>query len=307
MTSKVNAGDVAVAVVAAAVVGVSFGLGVGFAARARPSSGRLSTARCRGSTSSITRSSTSKGCTRAARSVVVFGLLALPAAGSAQTAITLPAYRASDGGVLFDSPIRVAWDSLVPVDLQAPALDADSARRRRLFAQRGMFGTEVTFPVPLPAEVQARRYYLMDSTGVSEVRPTGLRGTVRLIWARAGPRIDARRTFGQVHASAPVPGSQGFVLVTTQPVTLEVDSSSYTSDALLAPRGEAYPHQGTMFWRIARQYVVRQTAPTRQQWTWVHWMSDTANVEGGCSHRFALFHWDPAPVMVASLSAGCDV
>ena len=244
---------------------------------------------------------------RPIRSAVILGLLALPAAGSAQTALTLPAYRAPDNGVLFDSPIPITWDSLVPADLRQPALDADSARRRQLFAQQGMFGTEVTFPVPLPPALQARRYYLMDSTGVSEVRPSGLMGTVRLIWARAGPRIVARRTFGQVHASVPVSGSQGFVLVTTQPLTLEVDSSSYTSDALLAPRGEAYPHQGTTFWSIAAQYAVRQTAPTRRQWAWVQWMPDTANVEGGCSHRFALFHWDPEPVMVASLSAGCDV
>jgi len=247
-------------------------------------------------------------CMRPIRSVLVVGLLALPAAGSAQTAVTMTAYRSPGGGVLFSPPTPIAWDSLVPADLRPPALEADSVRRRRLFAQRGPNGsTEVTFLVPLPAELQARHYYLMDSTDVYETRPTGLRGVLRIDWRRSAAQIVARRTYGYVHATARVPGSQGFVLVTAQPATLEVDSSHYSSDALLAPRGGTYPYQGTPFWRIAGQYLVRQTAPSAQQWAWIHWAPDSANVEGGCTSRFALFKWDPDPVLVGSLADGCDV
>jgi hypothetical protein len=239
---------------------------------------------------------------------LILGLLALPISRSGDPPVTLPAFPAPDGGVLFEPPIPLPWDSLVPGPLRQPALEADSARRLDLFAQRDDFGaTEVSFPLPLPAQLADRRYYLIDSTGAYETRPTGLRGTVRIEWRGAGAAVQAVRAFGQLHAAARFPGSQGFILVTNEPVTLQTGASHLSSDALLAPSGGTYPHQGTPFWRVLRQQLVRQTAPAPHQWVWVQWVADTAMVEAGCTQRFALFDLNPAPLLVASLDNGCDV
>lgn len=241
-------------------------------------------------------------------SVLVVGLLAWPTSGSSQATMTVPAYAAPDGGVVFDSPIPISWDSLAPMDLRLDALEADSIRVHQLFIDQNMWGhTEVVFTAPLAAELGTWRYYLLASTGVYEVRPTGLQGTTRISWRQDGTRIENVRHFGSLHAPVPSPGSQGFVLITPHPVTLQVDSSNYSPDDLMSPDSAAYAHQGTSFWSIERQYTIRQTAPSAQRWTWVRWMPDTELVEVGCTERYALFSWDPDPVLVASLNAGCDV
>jgi hypothetical protein len=241
-------------------------------------------------------------------SALILGVLSLPITRPGDPPTIFPASSAPGGGVLFDSPMPVPWDSLVPASLRQPALEADSSRRLALFAQHDEFGgTEVTFPLPLPALLAGRRYYLIDSTGAYETRPTDLQGTVRIRWVGAGATVESVGAFGKVHAAARFPGSQGFVVVTGEPMRLQTEPSHFSSDALLAPGGGTYPHRGTSFWQVLQQQLVRETAPTPHQWVWVQWAPDSAMLEAGCSERFALFDLTPAPVLAASLDDGCDV
>lgn len=241
--------------------------------------------------------------------VVALGLLALRASAPSPSPVIVSAYLGAKGGVVFDSPITLSWDSLVPAELRRAALDADLARRQRLFDQREeMYGmTEVTFPHPLPSALRGRSYYLLDSTGVYETRPTGLLGTVRINWNDSTARIRDVQVYGSIEAPARAGGEGGFVLITESPVTLRVEPSQLTADALLAPRGGTYTGRGMPFREIVRQYVVRQTAPSPDRWVWVQWRPDSAMVEIGCTLRFALFHWQAEPEQVASTDYGCDV
>jgi hypothetical protein len=223
--------------------------------------------------------------------------------------VVLSAYVTQDALVSFDSPRELPWDSMVPQALRQAALDADPERRRRLFDQRDDYGssTEVPFPLPLPPSLQDHHYYLLDSTGVYEVRPTHLLGTARIRWADSTPRISAIQAFGTLQAPSRPAGHGGFILVTERPVTLHTERSQLTADALLAPHGGTYPGQGTAFRQIVHQYLVRQTAPSPHRWVWVQWQPDTAMFEIGCTFRFALFDWQTEPTPTATTDDGCDV
>jgi hypothetical protein len=219
--------------------------------------------------------------------------------------VIVSAYRSPDR-ILFESPISLNWDSLLPGNLRQPALAADSERRRYLFQQRSDFGTtEVAFILPLPTQLSQRSYSLLDSLGVSEIHPTDLRGTARIQWGDSA-EVKGVQAFGQLQA-APTIGNGGFVLSSEFPVTLVVEASTLSADQLLAPEGGNYNHKGTRFWHIMREYRIRQTAPTADSWIWVQWQADTGMAEAGCTLRFSLFHLGPVPVQVASTDTGCDV
>jgi hypothetical protein len=232
-------------------------------------------------------------------------LLAAPI--PAQSPVIVSAYRRADG-IEFATPREVAWDSLLPADLRPAALAADHSRRERLFRQRGKEFpfTEATFTLPVPPDLARRRYYLLDSTGIIEIRPAGMQGTARIYWTDAG-EVRELTAFGQLVAPAPPTGNGGFVLSTAEPVTLVLEPSRLSADDLLAPRGESYPHRGTPFREIVRQYRVRQTSPTPAGWIWVQWLPDTAMVEIGCGFRFSLFELKPEPSTAASTDYACDV
>lgn len=105
--------------------------------------------------------------------------------------IIVSALLTSDG-ILFASPIVLPWDSLLPSSLRPAALAADPGRRRHLFNKRSDFGsTEVPFSLPLPADLRRRTYYLLDSAGTRELRPTGLLGTARITWAGDRDSVEA--------------------------------------------------------------------------------------------------------------------
>ena len=232
-------------------------------------------------------------------------LLSLGAGLFDPTPVIVSAYRAPDR-ILFDSPLPINWDSLLPANLRPSALAADSARRRYLFQQRSDFGsTEVAFILPLPAQLGRRSYYLLDSLGASAIRPTDLHGTARIQWGDSAQVLGVQ-ALGQLQAT-PTIGNGGFVLSSGAPVTLVVESSRLSADQLLAPKGNQYPHRGTPFWQIVRQYRIRETAPSANSWIWVQWQADKAMIEAGCSLRFSLFHAGDEPVEVASTDTGCDV
>jgi hypothetical protein len=210
------------------------------------------------------------------------------------------------GDLLFDSPIELNWDSLLPPSLQPRALAEDRARRRLLFEKRSDFGfTEVPFPVALPSVLLNRFYYLLDSAGIREIRPTGLKGTVRIEWAGDSATVGPMRVYGSVRARVVSDG--GFVLSTEQRTTLKLEPSAFSADMLLAPDGGDYFGKGTPFRQITHQFEARETAPEPNRWIWVRWLSDTALVEAGCTYRFSLFHLTPKPALVASNDYGCDV
>lgn len=211
-----------------------------------------------------------------------------------------------NGGLLFNAPVEPNWDSLLPPALRPAGLAGDRARRQQLFEKRSEGGfTEVPYPANLPSVLQRRFYYLFDSAGIREIRPTALQGTARIRWTGDGAVVGEVKTFGGMRAQ--VSSNGGFVLSTDGRTTLKLEPSTRSADTLLAPRGGEYPQKGTPFWQIVRQYQVTQTGPTTDSWVWVQWRGDTAMVEAGCTYRFSLFHLMPEPVMVSSTDYGCDV
>jgi hypothetical protein len=240
-------------------------------------------------------------------SSVSAGLLLLWAPRQAAPPTIVSAYVIGQD-LLFDSPVKLDWDSLVPANLRADALRADSGRRQRLFGERSDFGsTEVPFPVPFAPALKRRSYYYLDSAGIHPIRPSGFRAVARIIWTGEGDQIRAVQGYGQLRA-APRPGSSGgFVLIARHRLTLIIGPSRLSADSLLAPGGGTYEGRGTPFRQILRQYQIRQTAPSRDRWVWVQWLADTAMVEAGCTYRFSLFHLGPAPIQVSSTDTGCDV
>jgi hypothetical protein len=164
----------------------------------------------------------------------------------------------------------------------------------------------VAFDLPLPYDLERRAYHLLDSTGVSEVHPSALRGMARIYWSDSA-QVRTVEAYGQLPAPAPPGSNGGFILGTGGPVTLLVEPSQLSADGLLAPHGGTYHHQGTPFWEIIRQYRVRQSAPASDSWVWVQRRADTALVEAGCTLRFSLFHLEPDPVRLATTDTGCDV
>ena len=237
--------------------------------------------------------------------LVLAGLLLAGSSRPGSPPVIVSAY--ADGeNLLFDAPIEVNWDSLLPPALQPAALAADRARRQQLFEKRSDFGlTEVPFPVALPSVLHRRFYYLLDSAGIRQIRPSGLQGTARIHWSGDSAEVGETRTFGSLRARV---GSRGgFVLSTEQPATLKLEPSARSADMLLAPEGGEYQGKGTPFREIIRQYQVTLTRPTADRWIWVQWLADTAVVEAGCSYRFSFFHLTREPALVASTDSGCDV
>jgi len=216
----------------------------------------------------------------------------------------------ADGQSLrFDSPVELPWASWLPANLQADALSADTQRREELFAQRSDFGsTEVAFSHAVTPELKQRFYYLLDPTGIREIRPTGLSGTARIEWLDNSSTVSEVRAFGQVIGSLGGEGLGGFVLVSESRLKLIMTPSHLTADALLAPQGGDYVGRGTAFREIIGQYQVRVAgSPQSEGWIWVQWRPDEEQVEAGCQRRFSLFRLTPGPGEVATTSDGCDV
>ena len=236
-------------------------------------------------------------------------LLALLTPGVAAQAPTVrSAYLLEDSLVAFDPPTELPWDSLLPPGLRPAALEIDSAGLRRLYGRRDDFGnTELTFPLPVPPSLAQLHYYLLDSTGVHEVHPGGLRGTVRIEWAPKRPTIARVGTFGVLTAEAPAGSHGGFLLVAPTALDLRVAPSHWSADTLLAPHGGTYPGQHTPFRQIVREYQIQTTAPGLARLVWVQWAPDTAMFEAGCSLRYALFRWEADPEVLGTTDDGCDV
>jgi hypothetical protein len=211
-------------------------------------------------------------------------------------------------GLMFDSPVPLPWDALVPASLRQDALATAADRRRQLYARRDDYGnTEVPFPLPLSADLRRRAYYFLNRTGVQDIHPRSLLGTVRIAWADDRDIIQRVEAFGEVQAPVGAATGGGFVLIAISPLRLTTEPSHLTADALLGPHGEPYKGRDTPFRQIVRQYQVRQTAPSPDRWVFVQWRPDTAMVETGCTVRLSLFHLGPEPALVATLDTGCDV
>ncbi len=216
----------------------------------------------------------------------------------------------TDGHSLrFDSPIDLPWASWLPADLQEASLAAHTSRREELFAQRSDFGsTEVPFSHAVTPDLERKFYYLLDPTGLREIRPTGLAGTARVQWLNNSSTVRDVEAFGQVVGSAGGAGPGGFVLVSDSKMKLVMTTSHFTADALLAPNGGTYLGRGTAFREIIGQYHVREAGTAESEgWIWVQWRADDELVEAGCQRRFSLFRLGPEPVEVGTTSDGCDV
>ena len=216
----------------------------------------------------------------------------------------------TDGRALrFDSPMELPWANWLPANLQADALNADTPRREELFAQRSDFGsTEVAFSHAVIPELSRRFYYLLDPTGIREIRPTGLAGTARIEWLANSSTVREVQAFGQVVGSLGGAGLGGFVLVSESRLKLVMTPSHLTADALLAPQGGDYVGRGTAFREMVAQYQVRVAgSPQSEGWVWVQWRADEEQVEAGCQRRFSLFRLKPEPAEIATTNYSCDV
>lgn len=199
----------------------------------------------------------------------------------------------------------INWDTLLPPKLQRAAIEQDRAFTQSLSERRSDYGsTEVPFPVPPSRALLSRFYYLFDSRGVHQVRPSGFKGMASVGWRGRSDTIEQVKAYGYVRFQTASDG--GFILVAPNRKTLRLEPSALTADSLLSPNGGEYPNKGTAFWKMLRQYQVRMTAPTPDRWVFVQWVADSAGVEAGCVYRFSLFHLQPAPVVVQSTDAGCD-
>jgi len=236
--------------------------------------------------------------------LVASALVLVGASKTGSPPVIVSAY-AEAGDLRFDAPIALNWDSLLPQGLRATTLSADRDRLRQLFENRSDYGTtEVPFPVPMPTALRKRYYYLLDSAGVQELRPT-LQGAALIQWAGDSAVVVEVRALGGLRVHSDSHG--GFVLSSEEPTLLVLEPSALSADSLLAPGGGDYWQRGTPFWQIVRQYQIVATAPSADRWVWVQWLADTAMLEAGCSYRFSLFHLTPRPVMVSSTDSGCDV
>ena len=157
---------------------------------------------------------------------------------------------ATSGGVVFNAPIPINWDSLLPANLRRAAL----------------------------------HYYLFDSTGVRRLQPTDLLGSAGIEWVQivGVDRVSDTDQVATVTASGgirariePAPAG-GVVMITADPLRLEMERSDFSVDSLLAEQGAAYPFRGTPFWRIVRQYQIRQLGGSGDRWVWVQWPPDSA-------------------------------
>ena len=239
---------------------------------------------------------------------------ALAADPEPPTAPMVVSALATPGGVVFDAPISINWDSLLPANLRRAALAADPAGRRRLFDRRTDYGSEATFPVSLPARLKTLHYYLFDSIGVRRLRPTDLLGRARIEWVQIvgidrvsdTDQVAAVGASGGIRARIGPAATGGFVMIAADSLRLTMERSDFSADSLLAERGADYPNRGTPFWRIIRQYQVRQVGGSGDRWAWVQWAADSAALEGGCLVRLGLFRLGGVPTMVSSVDAGCD-
>jgi hypothetical protein len=239
-------------------------------------------------------------------------LTAVLATGVTQPAGTAPVVVSAfaDGRALrFDSPMELPWASWLPANLQADALNADTPRREELFTQRSDFGsTEVAFSHAVTPELSRRFYYLLDPTGIREIKPTGLAGTARIEWLANSSTVREVQAFGQVVGSLGGEGLGGFVLVSESRLKLVMTPSHLSADALLTPNGGDYVGRGTAFREIVSQYQVRAAGtPQSEGWVWVQWRADEEQVEAGCQRRFSLFRLTPEPAEVATTNYECDV
>jgi hypothetical protein len=238
----------------------------------------------------------------------MLGLLPSSAREVGTTPVVVSAF--TDGHSLrFDTPMDLPWASWLPADLQEASLAAHTSRREELFAQRSDFGsTEVPFSHAVTPDLARKFYYLLDPTGLREIRPTSLAGTARIEWLGNSSTVSEVKAFGQVVGSVGGTGPGGFVLVSDTKMSLVMTASHLTADALLAPNGGTYLGRGTAFREIIGQYHVREArTPESEGWIWVQWRADDEQVEGGCQRRFSLFRLGQEPAEVGTTSDGCDV
>lgn len=209
-----------------------------------------------------------------------------------------------EGTIYFSSPDSIDWAPLLPDSLRAEALNRNPERRQALRESSMDFGgsAEIFFSAKAPPSLGKNFYYLLDSSGIREIRPGDLKGVAGVNLLRGTDSIETVSTYGYVRSQ--IISNGGFVLVGRQRLSLKQEPSAIRADSLL---GTADPYLGTPFRQMVRQYGVRMTAPRTDRWIFVQWLADSAGIEGYCAFRFALFHLAPEPAMVSSNDYGCDV
>lgn len=246
---------------------------------------------------------------------LVYGLQtsAAQAVSSGEIADVAAAYP-ENGFIRFDPAVEPDWEaaarrSLSDIDLDAPDPVAVKASGDYMWGS-----VEVEFPLEVPAALQERRHYLLSPDGAVELEISGLIGVARFDLDRDGKAIRSVSYYG--YARAAVPGSLeefdgGFVLTSTEPLTLSAEPVTLPSDELAraqtgTPAPESYYAQGTQFWNVLQQVAFR-LGQEGSSYLLVRWAADEEGREGFCEFRFALFELVAEPRLLETLNHGCDV
>lgn len=211
--------------------------------------------------------------------------------------------RYDRGALLIDSPIELPWDEWVPAKFQSDSLRRDHARRRDYFLQAKQSDYQLfeeSYRRPLPAELAAKHYYVVDSTGIRKVVPASLEGVARISWSESDT-VFTVTSYGFLRVADSAIGRGGLVIVAERPLRLTTSPSRLTPDQLL-PRDAI--GLGTPFWEVAHQFRIRGP---NLDWVWVQWRPDTANVEAGCQLRVAIYRNGAPGSEIGGLDTECDI
>ncbi len=159
--------------------------------------------------------------------------------------------------------------------------------------------SELHYQTPLDPDLLKGHYYIISSSGITELQPTKLLGSIRYHWNNDLTAIDGRVDhFGYVVANTMGKGNSaghGFVVFSKTP--LQIDSF---------PANKSLPKE---FSSALSTYLFKLGA-LNASFLFVEWPADTKCQEACCKIRYSLHRivdGTPSAEKIASIDAQCDV
>jgi hypothetical protein len=157
--------------------------------------------------------------------------------------------------------------------------------------------SKISYQAAIDSDVPKGYYYLISPSGIHELAPTQLLGTIRYDWNKDFTAIDRIDYFGAIVADAKSPmdaAEYGVVLFSLNPLTIEKDLVHASLPNELGP----YVQTFTMTIKSEQiSYLFIDHGP------------DTECKEGCCQFRYSLFpliNGAPSNEPVAAINAQCD-
>jgi hypothetical protein len=176
--------------------------------------------------------------------------------------------------------------------------------------QKDMFGnTDKEYIVTIVAELAHRRFYLLSSDGVVELKVERMKGVVRFGFDNPGPRVDYGNLIGEARRGT-LPQGGGFVLVTSGNEEFEtsgVDMGlSNLSDALRKEATGDKKSSGAELWTVIKAIRVRRVS-SGESYYFVQFVPDSRCKELCCESRYSLTTTANPPKFVATNEYDCDI